>query len=117
MGQERTFKRYVLVAFASTKEAIENNPFAGKTTSQFAIEANINRKQLQAAFRAFTGMGIQEYQLTQRMEQSRQLLKTGNSTIKAIAINCGYKSQRAFTTAFKRSFGLTPSEFQNCPTE
>lgn len=112
MTRERQFKRYVLIAFTSTKEYIEKHPFEGKTTLQFAIDAKVNRKQLQAAFKNFTGMGLQEYLLAQRMKQAGLLLKEGNLPIKEIAITCRYKSQRAFTTAFKKAYGLTPLEYQ-----
>jgi AraC-like DNA-binding protein len=113
MDRERRFKKYVLVASEATKAYIEENPLVDKTTSQFAEDVNINRKQLQAAFKELTGMGIQEYQLTQRMKKARQLLQAGNLPIKEIAITCRYKSQRAFTTAFKKTFGITPMEYQN----
>lgn len=116
MDQERQFKRYVLVASEITKASIEENPLVNKTTRQFALEANINRKKLQAAFKDLTGMGIREYLLSQRMKRARQLLHAGTIPIKEIAIICRYKSQRAFTSAFKRSFGLTPTEYQNLPS-
>lgn len=112
MTQERQFKRYVLIAFAATKEYIEKHPFEGKTTSQYAIDVNVSRKQLQAAFKELTGMGLQEYLFGQRMKQAAFLLKKGNLPIKEVAITCGYKSQRAFTTAFKKAHGVTPLEYQ-----
>ena len=113
MTQERRFKKYVLVASAATKKYIENNPLEGKTTRQLALDARISRKQLQAAFREITGMKIQEYLLAQRMKQASLLLKEGMLPIKEIAIICRYKSQRAFTTAFKKAFGMTPLEYQH----
>ena len=116
MDRGRRFKKYVWVASEATKVYIEENPLANKTTSQFAQDANINRKKLQAAFKELTGMGIQEYLLTQRMKQARQLLQDGKIPIKEIAITCNYKSQRSFTTAFKKAFGVTPMEYQNQPS-
>lgn len=113
MNGERRFKKYAQLASQATKTSIDENPFVIKTTSQYARDVKINRKLLQAAFKELTGVGIQEYQLMQRMERSRQLLKEGNCSIKEIAISCGYRSQRAFTTAFKRFFGITPTEYQH----
>ena len=113
MDSERRFKKHVLVASEATKAYIEKNPLADKTTNQFAMEANINRKLLQAAFKELTGMGIQEYQLAKRMQQARQFLQAGRIPIKEIAIICRYKTHRSFSTAFKKTVGITPLEYQN----
>jgi AraC-like DNA-binding protein len=32
-----------------------------------------------------------------------------------VALDCGYESHSAFTQAFKRQFGLTPSKFLPAP--
>jgi len=116
MIKERGFKKYVLAASTAIKESIDKNPLAVKTTNELAMEAMLSRKQLQAAFREVAGMGIQEYQLAQRLKHAALLLQAGNIPIKEIAATCRYKSQRAFTTAFKKAYGSTPLEYQNQST-
>jgi AraC-like DNA-binding protein len=112
MDRERRFKKHVVVVAEATKAYIEKNPLTDKTTNQFAMEANISRKQLQAAFKELTGMGIQEYLLAKRMQHARKLLQTGITPIKEIASTCRYGTQRSFTTAFKKHIGLTPAEYR-----
>jgi len=113
MDRERPIKKHVLVAAEATKAYIEKHPLSNKTTSQFALDVKVSRKQLQRAFKELTGMGIQEYLLAKRMQQARQFLQSGTFPIKEVAIICNYKSQRSFTTAFKKAFGLTPLGYQN----
>lgn len=113
MEQGIRFKKHILIAVAATVTAIEKDPLDGKTTEEFAIIANINRKQLQAGFKAVTGMGPKQYRLQQRMLIALSMLKEGKAPIKEIALTCKFKSQRAFATAFKKRFKMTPSEFQS----
>ena len=47
------------------------------------------------------------------MQKARHLLDTitPETTILDIALKCGYEDQGAFGRAFKRFFGVTPSEY------
>ena len=112
MTLETKFKKHTLVVVAAIIEQINQHPVDAKTTLQYAVEASISRKMLQAAFRYITGVGVQEYRITQRMNFAKQLLQEGEKPIKEIAGICQFKSQRAFTTAFKKTFGMTPMKYQ-----
>jgi len=111
--ETRKFKKNMLVAVAAIIEHIDQHPLDQKTTLQYAREAGINRKRLQATFRHLTGIGVQEYRLGRRMSIAGQLLQAGEKSIKEIAIICHFKSQRAFSTAFKKAFSMTPLQYQN----
>jgi len=112
MTLDTTFKKHTLVVVSAIIEKINQHPTEVKTTAEYAKEANISRKKLQAAFKHITGAGVQEYRLLKRMTFASQLLREGEKPIKEIALICQFSSQRAFTTAFKKSFGLTPLDFQ-----
>ena len=47
------------------------------------------------------------------MQKARHLLDTisPETTILDVALRCGYEDQGAFGRAFKRFFGITPSEY------
>jgi AraC-like DNA-binding protein len=113
MTLDTKFKKHTLVVVAGIIEQINQHPMDTKTTTDYAEAANINRKKFQAVFRYLTGTGVQEYKHIQRMRLACQLLREEDKPIKEIAIICGYKSQRAFTTAFKNAFGMTPLEYQH----
>jgi AraC-type DNA-binding domain-containing proteins len=112
MNNQKRFKKYVLIAVAIIVENICVKPLDDITTGELAQQFNISRKLLQVAFREIVGMGIKEYRNMKRMEMAQQLLADGNKSIKEIARTCLYKSQSAFTTAFKKMYGITPSEWQ-----
>lgn len=51
-----------------------------------------------------------------RIAEARQLLEKpewADMKIAAVAIDCGFKSISAFNTAFKKSVGMTPSQYRN----
>ena len=60
-----------------------------------------------------TGETPQSYITNIRMQKARHLLDNNSpqTTILDIALSCGYEDQGAFTRAFKRFFGITPSEY------
>jgi AraC-like DNA-binding protein len=47
------------------------------------------------------------------MQKPRQMLdnNAAETTILDIALSCGYEDQGALTRAFKRFYGITPSEY------
>ncbi|WP_352912263.1 helix-turn-helix domain-containing protein, partial [Mesorhizobium sp. M1252] len=47
-----------------------------------------------------------------RLEQSADMLRSTNLSATEIAMECGFGSSSHFTTAFKRAFGVGPTEFR-----
>jgi AraC-like DNA-binding protein len=113
MNDEKKLKKHTLIAIASVIAFIDNEPMNNKTTADFAAEYRINRKLLQQGFKAIKGMGIKEYHNLKRMEACKVMLKDGDFSVKQIAGICLYKSQRAFTNAFKKLYAITPTEYQH----
>ena len=55
----------------------------------------------------------QSYITNIRMQKARHLLDTHlELSVLEVALQCGYDDQSSFTRAFKRFFGITPSEYQ-----
>jgi LacI family transcriptional regulator len=47
-----------------------------------------------------------------RVEQAKRLLRESREKLSAIATDCGYNSSNSFSIAFKKSTGLTPSDYR-----
>ncbi len=91
-------------------EQIENNSVnVDALASQMAMSTTQFRNRL----KAITGETPQAYITNIRMQKARQLLdnSTPQTTILDIALSCGYEDQGAFTRAFKRFYGVTPTDY------
>jgi AraC-like DNA-binding protein len=110
MTREKRFKRHVLQAVDAYKDMLDTHCANGDSTEDVSAGYGISRNVLQFAFKDIYGMGIREYKLKLRMERSRQLLAAGRD-VKEIAITLHYTKSRAFSTAFKNYYGITPTEF------
>jgi AraC-like DNA-binding protein len=77
--------------------------------SQMAMSTTQFRNRL----KAITGETPQGYITNIRMQKARQLLDhvEPQTTILDIAMSCGYEDQGAFTRAFKRFYGVTPTDY------
>jgi AraC family transcriptional regulator len=63
-------------------------------------------------FTACLGENIADYVRRVRLERAGRKLRMGGVDITEIALAAGYDSHAAFGKAFKRQYGLSPSEFR-----
>lgn len=104
---------YILAAIATIKEHIDKDPFKFKLSSDILNHLNSpNRNPLEKAFREVYGDGIKTYQVKARLNAGKLLIMKGMPK-KLVAHKCLYTSSSAFTTAFKRQFGMTPTEWEH----
>lgn len=68
---------------------------------------------ISAMFRQMTGENISVYITGLRMEKARELIKDPDNLIARIAKQIGYTDSHYFARVFKKSEGLTPSEYRN----
>ncbi|WP_420996462.1 helix-turn-helix domain-containing protein [Cupriavidus sp. 30B13] len=80
--------------------------------AEMARGAGMSRYQLIRAFRAETGMTPHAYQLDQRINHARRLLRAGGAPAD-IAQDLGFSDQSHFQRAFKQRVALTPRGFQH----
>lgn len=94
------------------KAFIDSHPFIRKSTDDFAAETGVNRNLLQQGFKHFHKKTIKEYQFEKRMEAACQLLLEGRLIKKEISQKCGYDNPNNFSTAFRKRFDMSPSQWQ-----
>jgi AraC-like DNA-binding protein len=110
-NNNNNYTLYVLNNVASVKKQLDNDPFKFKKSSELLDKvATANRKSIEKAFKDICGYGIKTYHVKKRLEKSKEYLKEG-MTIKLAASKCLYKSQSAYSTAFKKEFSMTPTEW------
>jgi len=63
-------------------------------------------------FREVIGEPAKEYIRRLRIDRAAYRLKISEETILQIALDAGFKTHESFTRAFRRQFGITPSEFR-----
>lgn len=75
-----------------------------------AREAGISASGLQRLFRETKGQSIFEFVRQQRLETAFAVLQGGETTIAEASLIAGYSNPANFSTAFRRRFGVAPSE-------
>jgi len=70
----------------------------------------VSDRTLQKGFKALFGVTPFAYLTRQRMNQAERLLRQPNRTVAEVANIVGYTNPAQFAAAFKRQFGITPSE-------
>lgn len=79
--------------------------------AELAREAGMSRYHLIRAFRAGTGLTPHAYQLDQRINQARRLLRAGG-VLADVALQLGFADQSHFQRAFKQRVAMTPLAYQ-----
>lgn len=80
------------------------------TLEAIARHAGMSESAVQRLFRAAHGMSVFEYARAQRLEQARLRLEQSKVSVTEAAFSAGYSSPANFATAFKRHFGVSPSD-------
>lgn len=80
-----------------------------------AQEAFMSLASLYRLFFALTGYPVKEYIRNRRLSLAVQELIDSHSTILDLALKYGFESHEAFTRAFTRIIGVTPSVFKKNP--
>lgn len=83
--------------------------------SELAALAALSVYQLNQRIRGLFGLSAGQYLIQARMERACRDLRLTASAISEIALDCGYSDQAAFTRQFRKSVGLTPSQYRNLP--
>lgn len=91
---------------------IEMNSKNAITIEDIAKNCNLNRSYFGRIFKEATGKSPQEFLISYRLAKAAISLKTSDEPIRAIASKVGYDNQMHFSRAFKKEYGVTPSEYR-----
>lgn len=93
-------------------EAIHFETAKPWTVATLADLSGLSRTSFAVRFQELTGMSPLAYLTQIRMLASIDLLERTNDTLDAIAVQVGYGSEAAFSTAFKREMGVSPGTYR-----
>lgn len=79
---------------------------------QVVALANIPERTLKRRFKTATGTTLIEYLQNLRIEAAKQLLESGQLPVDEISVEVSYEDSSFFRRLFKRSTGLTPSQYR-----
>lgn len=93
-------------------EFIQNSYCTPIRVADIADYVSINRSYLYSLFRKELQMSPQEYLSNYRLTQAAELLLITDLSVEGAALSCGYTDPLVFSKAFKRKYGLTPSQYR-----
>jgi DNA-binding response OmpR family regulator len=80
--------------------------------TKLSREVAMSRSVLYRKLKALTGNSIQDFVRVVKLRKAARLLLESDSPISDVAFQSGFSNSKHFSTAFKRQFGKTPSEYR-----
>jgi len=94
-------------------QLIHQSPAKHWSLAALASEVGQSRATFAKRFKTLTGHPMFDYLTQLRMQLGCQLLSETNLPLHVVANRVGYESDLAFTRAFKKRLGLTPTAYRN----
>jgi AraC-like DNA-binding protein len=88
--------------------AIHRDPAHPWTVASLAAEQGLSRSAFAARFTALVGEPAMAYVTRWRMDLAHERLRSGDDTVARLATALGYRSEAAFSRAFRRVVGEPP---------
>ena len=87
----------------------------GCTCPEIAAEMRMQPYLLSAVINQVYNTNFNDFLNSYRVDFARELIQNGEAmkfTLEGLSQLCGFNNRNSFTTAFKKHFGITPSEFR-----
>jgi AraC-like DNA-binding protein len=95
------------------KDLADARYFEQLDVDDLARAAGLSRAHFSREFRSAFGESPHGYLLTRRMERAAALLRGTDHSVAEICFSVGLQSVGSFTTSFKRTYGVTPTEYRS----
>ena len=99
--------------FNTVQFAKQNATESGISVEDVAKNAGFSIDYFNRIFLSHTGFTVTAYIQYIRLKQAAFLLRTTDKSVLDIALEIGYDSHEGFTKAFKKKYGITPSEYRS----
>jgi transcriptional regulator GlxA family with amidase domain len=105
-------KRRDALLIEEIRQYLDDNLYAQHSIQGLCRQFTINREKLQLGFHQLAHSTVHAYIIRLRLERAAQRLVESDDSIKAIALESGYKKQRSFNKTFKTIYRLTPATYR-----
>lgn len=106
---EEDMERFMRVERLLVKDLSEKPP----TIDELAKIATMSATRLKKGFKEMYGTAIYTYYQKARLQLAKELLVSGNYSVKEAAAATGFHNTSSFAVAFKKEFHLLPSQLLN----
>ncbi|GAA4666784.1 MULTISPECIES: AraC family transcriptional regulator [Amycolatopsis] len=96
---------------------VHEDPGRSWTVGGLSEAAGMSRTAFTRRFTAEVGRPPMAYLISCRLGHGARLLRETDATLATIARRTGYSSEFAFSSAFRREYGMSPTSFRRTPTE
>lgn len=107
-----TAKGHNLARLNSVLHYIDTSAKQDITVAKLASLMGISEKYFITLFKDIIGLSPRQYVIRKKMEKALQYLYEGSFSITEIAAMTGYQDLYAFSKAFKKIYGVSPSKIQ-----
>jgi AraC-like DNA-binding protein len=83
-----------------------------KDTHSLSEQVKMSERQLTKKFKQAFGMSINQALLHERDKKSEELLLTTSISVHDVGVRVGYKNQSAFSKAFNKRHGISPTDYR-----
>lgn len=82
------------------------------TFADMAAEIGYSPTYCSTQFHRLTGMTLRAYAMQRRLYRAAIAIRETDARLLDIALDCGYATHEALTTAFRRAYGMTPDAYR-----
>ena len=96
-----------------TAEYIRNNYDKNIANDDISAEFGYHSFYLNRVFKQYTGMTLHQAVIKERVTIAKRLLQNTDISIEEIAREAGFSDRVQFCTTFRKSIGVSPTEYRN----
>ncbi|MFJ3055334.1 GlxA family transcriptional regulator [Herbaspirillum sp. NPDC087042] len=93
-------------------EQIVRHANPGLTATELALALNMSERTLHRRIKRITEESPKEFIIRVRIETACVLLEVPGTSVKQVALKCGYKEEGSFRRAFTQLTGKTPAQYR-----
>lgn len=110
--EEKELKRQASRTILGITRYLQENLSQEISLAILSEEFKLNPQYISQLFKSEIGVGFLTYLTNIRLENAKKLLVSTSFSVAEVAEQCGYSDYRVFTKVFKRTEGITPSQFR-----